>query len=114
MIILGWICSILGAALSIFGIVNFNDANSAGYGLYKYADSSGVDNARILIIVGAIVFLFGITMLIIGYVRKSKNPGRRKINTDDLLNTKKCLNCGNIVPKNTGFCPKCGNNLNHM
>lgn len=115
MIVAGWIFTALGVILSISGIVSYNDAASAGHSLYQYYDSSDVDSARILLVVGIIMLLLGVAFLIIGYVKKSSgNPRMKEHKYNNLLNTQKCLNCGNIVQQDQAFCPKCGNNLTNQ
>lgn len=108
MIIVGWVSSIIGAVLSVAGIVCYNSAKSEGYGLYKYYDASGVNNASIVIAIGVMLLILGIVLLIIGYMNRS----HKKRNEVDLLNTYLCLKCGNIVDESKAFCPKCGNDLN--
>ena len=107
MIILGWLLSIGGAITAIVGMTSYNDASSAGYGYYHHIDASDINSARMTIIVGAVLLILGIAFLIIGYIRSSKNAN----NSKNRFNTRKCLNCGNILPIDVRFCPQCGNNM---
>lgn len=108
MVILGWVSSIIGTILSVVGIALYNAAESAGYGLYKYYDASEMNNAKIVLAIGAVVLILGIVLLIGGYLDRSC----KKRNEVNLLNTCLCLKCGNIVDVSKAFCSKCGNDLN--
>lgn len=133
MITCGLLSFIFGAAISIFGMVSYNTANSAGYGLNKYFDSSDMDTSRLLIVFGIVLIVLGVTLLIAGsvqssnknsYISKSNNRGYNKgignqmycVNyKNDYFNTqRKCLKCGNIISSNhMRFCSKCGTPLDN-
>ena len=112
MIILGWISTAFGALLSFCGIMCYNEESSNSYGLYKYYDSSGVDAARVVILIGALLFVLGLVLLIIGYLKKPRTiNGYGSQWQNNPLQSRQCVKCKTISRSEEHFCRICGNDL---
>lgn len=104
---IGWILTIIGAFVSIGGMVSRNDAISDNYGYGRYYNRGEIEDAQMVMVIGAVILVIGILVLLASYLKKRDSAPKES----NGFATKKCLRCGNIVDVNTAFCPNCGNNL---
>ncbi len=106
---IGWILAVIGAFVGFSALIYRNDAlGNSGWNTHSHLEIENmVENSKIALIIGIFIILIGVLIVIAKYVTKKNNVEY------NLLNTRKCLKCGNIVKIDEHFCSCCGTDLSH-
>lgn len=134
MIIIGWIGLVLGLIMSGLGIFLYDGGSmslqqllSTGRRQWEWehrniAWGSSYDGSissaeemmfigRAIMIIGILVVIICVILLVIGYIKRSKEENAYIGMNTSALSTKACQRCGKICYMHNNFCDNCGGNV---